>query len=79
MLKKKEVKILSIDGINPSIENVRNGKYPYIVTIYAVTKKVNNKEKTLKDINIQKFIEWILSTEGQELVEKTGYVSLNSR
>lgn len=61
------VKMLSIDGIEPTVENISNGTYPIVTSLYAVTYKDNPNE------NVQKLIDWILSEEGQEIIEGTGY------
>ena len=61
------VKMLKIDGIEPTPENITNDTYPITASLYAVTYKENKNE------NVQKLLNWILSEEGQELVEKTGY------
>jgi len=68
MIKNNQIKHISINGIEPSPENIRNKTYPFTVPVYAVTLKSN------KDENVDKFIEWVLSDEGQSLVEKTGYI-----
>ena len=61
------VKLLAVDGIEPSVENIRNGTYPFTIYVYAVTTgKSNQRSKEL--------IDWILSPQGQELIEKTGFV-----
>lgn len=64
-----EAKLLSINGVAPSTENIQDGSYPFVVDIYAVTNGVP------KD-NTKLLIDWILSQQGQELIEKTGYVPL---
>ena len=61
------IKLLTIDGIGPSVENIRNGAYPFTVDVYAVT--VGPPEG-----NSEKLIEWILSEQGQSFIEKCGYV-----
>jgi len=66
-----DAKILSIDGIAPSTENIQNKSYPFAADFYAVT----NGEPVG---NVKLFIEWILSAQGQELIEKTGYVKLEA-
>jgi len=63
------IKALSIDGIAPNKENIQSNKYPFIQTVYAVT--TGNESE-----NTKKFIEWILSPQGQELAEKTGYIPI---
>ena len=61
------VKVLSIDGIAPVKQTIQDNTYPFSQTVYAVT--VGNESE-----NTRKLIDWILSAQGQELVEKTGYV-----
>jgi phosphate transport system substrate-binding protein len=63
------VKALSVDGIAPNKENIQSNKYPFVQTVYAVT--TGNESE-----NTKKFIEWILSPQGQELAEKTGYIPI---
>ena len=64
------VKILKINGIAPTNENVRNGSYPIRTPIYAVTYEGNPNE------NVDILIDWVLGPQGQELLEKSGYVGL---
>ena len=71
IIKNPDIKLLSIDGIAPTVENIKNGSYPITASLYAVTYEGNDNE------NIDKFIEWVLSDEGQYLIEKTGYVGVN--
>ena len=71
IIKNPDIKLLSIDGIAPTVENIKNGSYPITASLYAVTYEGNDNE------NIDKFIEWVLSDEGQYLIEKTGYVGIN--
>ena len=66
------VKMLKIDGIEPTPENISNGRYPITASLYAVTYKDNQND------NVQKLVDWILSDEGQELVYKTGYSKIKS-
>ncbi len=67
----KSVKMLSLNGVYPSAENIQNGSYPIIAKFYAIYRADNDNE------NVQKLIDWILSYEGQEIIEKTGYVRIN--
>ncbi|MBQ8379219.1 MAG: substrate-binding domain-containing protein, partial [Clostridia bacterium] len=71
IIKNPNVKILKVDGIEPNVENIKNDKYPITTSLYAVTYKNNDNE------NVQKLLDWILSDEGQEIIEKTGYVGIN--
>ena len=62
--------MLKINGIAPTNENVRNGSYPIRTPIYAVTYEGQENE------NVQIFLDWVLGPQGQELLEKSGYVGL---
>lgn len=63
-------KLLSVEGISPTIENIKNKSYPFVNNFYAVTNgKPEGKTKQL--------IDWILSPQGQKLIEKTGYTPVN--
>lgn len=61
------VKMLSLNGAYPDRENIRNGSYPIVSNFYAVYRKDNPNPNT------EQFIEWILSPEGQQIVEESGY------
>ncbi|MDR0402265.1 MAG: substrate-binding domain-containing protein [Treponema sp.] len=69
MVDSNEIKILSIDGIYPSKENIQNKTYPFVQPFCAVT---SGNETP----NVQRFIAWMLSPQGQELIEKTGYTPI---
>ena len=60
--------VISVDGVAPSPENMRSGAYPYTVYYYAVYRKDNEVA--------QRFVDWIVSDEGQACVEQAGYVTL---
>jgi len=66
-----DAKLLKINGIEPTIENIQNGSYPFASDFYAVT---NGEPKR----NSKLLIDWILSWQGQEIIEKTGYIPLKS-
>ena len=70
MINNQQIKFISIDGIKPNSETIRNKTYPFTVPVYAVTLKSNEDE------NVHKFLEWLLSEEAQGLVDKTGYTSI---
>ena len=65
----KNIKLLAINGIAPTAENIRNGKYPYIVDAFMVTRENMTSET-------QKLVEWFLTPQGQSLVEDVGYVPM---
>jgi phosphate transport system substrate-binding protein len=66
-----EVKILSIDGVQPNEASIRNGTYPYATNFYAAIRKGE------EDDNGGRFLEWILSDEGQACIRQSGYLPLH--
>ena len=64
------VKMLSLNGVFPSAENIQNRTYPIVTQFYAIYRKDNENP------NIPILIEWLLSDEGQQLIEETGYVRI---
>lgn len=64
------VKMLAVDGIAPDAENIRNGSYPLSTSFYAVYRRDNPNE------NVGRLVEWLLSDEGQAMIEACGYVAL---
>jgi phosphate transport system substrate-binding protein len=70
MVGSDNVKMLSLNGVYPSAENIQNGSYPVIAQFYAIYRADNENE------NIQALIDWLLSDEGQRLIEQCGYVRI---
>lgn len=65
------VKALEIDGAKASVENIKNGSYKISRPFNIATKE--NISDVAKD-----FISFIMSEEGQAVVEKNGYISKGS-
>jgi phosphate transport system substrate-binding protein len=70
MVQNERIKLLELDGVAPTRENVANGTDPLSSYFYAVTARDNPNP------NIVPLIDWILSAQGQSLIEKTGYTPL---
>ena len=64
-----QIKLLGLDGIMPPEEAIRTGHYPVATKFFAVTAGSPNP-------NIQPFIDWMTSAEGQFLVDQSGYIPL---
>lgn len=71
IIKNPDIKMIAIDGVAPTKENIQSGAYPIIAPVYAVTYEGNPNE------NVQNLIEWMLSDEGQYIIEQTGYVGIS--
>ena len=62
------IKVLAIDGVAPTEENLQSGAYPFTVNYYAVYRK--------GDENTEAFVNWLVGEEGQKAVAQAGYVTL---
>ncbi len=71
IIKNPDIKMLSVDGVAPTRENIKNGTYSIVTPIYAVTYKEG------KNANVSLLLEWILSDEGQYIIEESGYVGIS--
>lgn len=63
------VKALQIDGIEATVENIKNGSYP-IARPFNIATQAN-----ISDL-AQDFIDYILSAEGQAVIEDAGYIAV---
>lgn len=64
-----EIRFLSINGIAPIPENIRNRTYPLILPLVMATRqKPTGEVAALRD--------WICGPEGQALIDLTGFVSI---
>ncbi|QRG69024.1 PstS family phosphate ABC transporter substrate-binding protein [Brevibacillus choshinensis] len=70
MVQNGNIRLLEVDGVMPSKTSIRNGTYPLAAEFYAVTAGSDNP-------NVERFLQWILSPQGQSLVEKTGYTPVS--
>ena len=66
-----DAKMIALNDIYPSIENIQNKAYPIVSPFYAVTSSKNTNP------NVQKLLDWILSEDGQQIIDETGYVRYN--
>jgi phosphate transport system substrate-binding protein len=66
--KKRDVKILKLNGHEPSYAKIKNGEYVLYRPLYLVTKRgATNKQ-------VRDFIRYAVSAEGQDIIKKQGTV-----
>ena len=65
------VKALEIDGVKATVNEIKSGKY-------KISRPFNIATKTAVSPAAQDFIDFILSPEGQSVVTKTGYISIDN-
>lgn len=62
------VKALNVDGVEPTAQNIKDGKY-------SLSRPFNIATKGTPGKLAQDFIDYILSEEGQKVVEDNGYIA----
>lgn len=66
------VKAVKIDGAEPSIDTVKDGSYKIVRPFNIVTKDKVSKQA-------EDFMAYIMSAEGQKIVEDNGYISVDEK
>jgi phosphate transport system substrate-binding protein len=67
---KRPVRVLTLDGIVPSLRAIADGSYPYAKTLYMVTRKN-------PPLEIRRFIEFVRSPAGAAILTKNGQIATN--
>ena len=65
-----DVKVLAIDGISPTPDNLRSGAYPFTARYYGVLRKEDEGGTA------GQFLAWMRSEEGQRCIAQAGYIPL---
>jgi len=65
-----DIKVLSIDGISPTPENIRSGAYPFSTNYYGVIRAGDEDETG------GQFLTWMLGEEGQRCIAQAGYIPM---
>jgi phosphate transport system substrate-binding protein len=60
---------IRVNGIYPTEQNVRNDSYPITRYLHFLTRKAPSG-------NVKKFIDWVLSASGQNVIRQSGFISL---
>lgn len=66
---RRKVKLLSLNGVAPTKDNVASGTYPFFRPLYLLTKGEPQGE-------VKNFMDWLLSAQGQQVVSDQGTVNL---
>lgn len=67
MFYNEKIKLISINGIYPSIDTIVNDTYPFTGTCFIIMVKPPTPQ-------MQKIIDFMVSKKGQDLVKRVGYV-----
>lgn len=63
-----KIKFLSIDGISPNHDTIKDGSYPFLTSYYIVTLKDSKNEA------VNKVKEAMISSNGQSIARNVGYI-----
>ena len=77
MVENNQIRLLSLDGIAPTKEAILDSSYPISSEFYAITASpIGQPAPESHNTQLAALLEWILSPQGQWIIEETGYVSL---
>jgi phosphate transport system substrate-binding protein len=71
MLPDENVRLLGIDGIQPTSETIASREYPLVTEVYAVV-----RSDMPRDSSAVMLRDWFLTEVGQETIEESGYVHI---
>ena len=67
-----DVKMLKVDGVEPTVDNIKNGTYRIARPLNVVY-----QEKTVADGVCKAYLEFLQSADAQKIITEKGYVSTN--
>ncbi len=77
MVQNDQIKLLSLNGVEPTVETIRDGSYPIASSFYAITASpIGEPAPEESNVDLRAFLDWILSEQGQWIIEQTGYVGV---
>ena len=77
MVQNGDIRLLALNGVEPTKETIRDGSYPVSAPFYAVTAApAGQPPLEERSQEAAAFLRWVLSPEGQTLVERTGYTAI---
>lgn len=65
------LKLLKVDGVEPSKQTIRSGEYPHLNAYYCVI-----AHDTPADSPIRILYDWLVTEDGRRLLESEGYVTM---
>lgn len=68
--KHRRLKMLSLNGVEPTSENLKSGAYKYFRLLFLVAGEHFNESPEVND-----FVKFAASTEGQKIIDKSGTLS----
>lgn len=79
MVRNDQIRLLALNGVEPTVDTIRDGSYPLASTFFAVTASpIGEPSPEENNEDLAALLNWILSEQGQRLIEETGYVGLGN-
>ncbi len=66
-----EVKLIAVDGVEPSPKNIQEGRYPFVSEVVVAW-----LDELPAGSAVEVVRNWMVSDEGQQVVRESGYVPL---
>ncbi len=77
MVGNNQIRLLSLNGVSPTAETIRDGSYPISSYFYAITAApIGEAVPEESNPTLKAFLDWCVGPQGQEIVERVGYVSV---
>lgn len=70
LYRNEDIKVLQIEGVSPAPAQLRSGAYPLATSYYGVIRGGEEADTG------GKFLDWMLSAEGQRCIAQAGYIPL---
>lgn len=70
LYKSEDIKVIKIDGVPSTAENIKSGVYPFSARYYGIIRSTD------QDRTAGRFLAWMLSDEGQQCIAQAGYIPL---
>ena len=72
MYKRDTIKMLAVDGVEPSIKTIKDGSYPIYTNGFIVL-----RADEAEDSSARRWVDAVLGKRGSQIIEGKGYVPLN--
>ncbi len=75
MVGNDQIRLLSLNGVEPTKETIRDGSYPIASEFYAITASpIGEPAPEETNPTLKAFLDWCTGEQGQQIVEEVGYV-----
>jgi len=73
MRENDSIKIISIDGVEPTYETIASGEYPFVSEFYSIIRKDEPEDSPARALH-----DWMLTEQAQNIMASINYVALSA-